>query len=188
MNNMKQCYLGFMGYRDDGDNSIMGNRNDRFVFGTGYDFFNRYLTGDFSSDSTKYLDYEILLCPSYPPQTFTNGVASYASYIRDPHKYSVMSNLLETAGGYNPGPTEVVLLCDSLRQDAQLHVYNGYAHDPDTSVHLLHQYRENFLFADGHVETLGRDTAINTLQKADYSGYAVIVPFNPLYVVEGPYP
>ncbi len=102
---------------------------------------------------------DVFVCPSYPPQRFTNWFYLYGVRQDPPAEYALgdFGEILDTTQVRQP--TEYLHLADTTsrgRGGAGARQYYFFDADHQYEVHARHDLHANGFFLDGHVEACGR--------------------------------
>lgn len=128
----------------------------------------------------------VLLCPSQTPRTWPMagtpdfGQDAYGMYfffyLDDGNRYKIVGNSVVTPYGIDFGqPSHFLLIGDTILHLSgtpidlkQRYYFRGYLPGGGSgSLHLRHHKRGNFLFGDGHVETLRKSDLVGNYGATD---------------------
>ena len=161
MNNLKQCYIGYMMYVQDYGGYLPSNEHP--TFWPGKHWWARVLV-----EHCGYLKYKVVVCPSEPPK-IGDGLYNYASYPRT--QFWKMDNEPRRLG---VTMSRLILLADSYDMGAKMQTTYGYARSSDTCIHCRHKGMANLLFLDGHLETKDKNGVWSLINGINYRDAAPV--------------
>ena len=160
LNNLHECFLASMAYTHDYEGFLPPNEYVYGPFGEcPPNSWDRVLI-----ERSKYISSPaVCFCPALEPDTYEPGRV-YGSFLRDPTGFSTCDELPHVLAA---GPTEIMLLVDSIRVSDLRQVW-FFAHAGFgcwQRIHIRHQKLANVLLLDGHITTLGRGQLIGGTYK-----------------------